>query len=78
MFHFAGMAEWPSKSDGPEPSALWLGYVKPAGAVGLDGFWRRRGYAPMPGMSCTMRWKQVDTAGEVVNTLDFWRKRLVP
>ena len=50
--------------------------LKPAGAVGLEAFWRRRGYAPMPGMACTMRWTQVDTAGEVVNTLDFWRRAL--
>ncbi len=50
--------------------------LKPADAEGLEGFWRRRGYAPMPGVACSMRWKQVDTAGEVTNTLDFWRRRL--
>lgn len=50
--------------------------LKPPGATTLHGFWRHRGYAPMPGMACVMRWKQVDTAGEVENTLDFWRRAL--
>lgn len=52
--------------------------LKPAGAATLHGFWRRRGYEKLPGLSCTMRWKQVDSAGEVANTLDFWRGRLRP
>jgi GNAT superfamily N-acetyltransferase len=52
--------------------------LRPAGAGTLHGFWRNRGYAPVPGLACTMAWKQVDSAGEVTNTLDFWRRRIRP
>jgi GNAT superfamily N-acetyltransferase len=48
--------------------------LRPAGAGKLDSFWRHRGFVPMPGMVCTMRWKQVDTHGEVANHLAFWVK----
>ncbi len=50
--------------------------MKPPGAATLHAFWRHRGYAPVPGLACSMRWKQVDSAGKVANTLDFWRKDL--
>jgi GNAT superfamily N-acetyltransferase len=50
--------------------------LKPHDAATLHEFWRHRGYAPVPGLSCTMRWRQVDTKGEVENTLDFWRRPL--
>jgi GNAT superfamily N-acetyltransferase len=50
--------------------------LRPEGYVPLDGFWRRRGYAPCPGLACTMAWKQVDSAGQVSNRLAFWMKSL--
>lgn len=50
--------------------------LKPPGAGTLHEFWRHRGYAPVPGLACTMTWKQLDTEGEVANTLDFWRRRI--
>jgi hypothetical protein len=50
--------------------------LKPEGAVPLDGFWRKRGFTPYPDLACRMSWKQVDTAGEVENTLSFWLKSL--
>jgi GNAT superfamily N-acetyltransferase len=50
--------------------------MKPPGAATLHEFWRHCGYAPVPGLACAMRWKQVDSAGKVENTLDFWRKDL--
>jgi len=50
--------------------------LKPAGAGTLHEFWRHRGYAPVPGLACTMAWKQVDSDGEVANTLDFWQRRI--
>ena len=52
--------------------------LKPPGAGTLHAFWHHRGYAPVPGLACTMRWKQVDGDGAVENTLDFWRRRLRP
>jgi len=50
--------------------------LRPPGAAELHGFWRRRGYAPVPGLACTMAWKQVDGPDEVANMLDVWRKDL--
>lgn len=49
--------------------------LRPAGAVPLDGFWHRRGYAPTD-LACTMAWKQIDGAEKVANTLQFWTKSL--
>lgn len=49
---------------------------RPAGHVPLDAFWRHRGFTPVPGLACTMRWKQTDTGTDVTNTLDFWAKSL--
>ena len=49
--------------------------LRPEGAVPLDAFWRKRGFLPTD-MTCTMRWKQVDTEGKVDNTLRFWTKGL--
>lgn len=49
--------------------------LRPAGLVPLDGFWRRRGYAPTD-LVCRMRWKQVDGPDKVENTLQFWTKSL--
>jgi len=49
--------------------------LRPPGAVKLDAFWRKRGFAPTE-MLCTMSWKQVDTDDKVVNRLRFWTKPL--
>jgi GNAT superfamily N-acetyltransferase len=50
--------------------------LRPAGAVPLDAFWRRRGYTPYPDLVCTMHWKQVDGPDRVENQLSFWIKPL--
>lgn len=49
--------------------------LRPDDAVLLDGFWRKRGYAPT-GLSCHMLWKQIDSIGKVDNTLHFWSKTI--
>lgn len=49
---------------------------RPADAEPLDGFWRRRGYAPLPDFACTMHWPEVGGAGRIAHTLDFWAKSL--
>ncbi|PHK96245.1 GNAT family N-acetyltransferase [Pseudoroseomonas rhizosphaerae] len=49
---------------------------RPAAYVPLDGFWRRRGYTPCPGLACTMAWREPDGAGEIPHTLSFWQKSL--
>lgn len=50
--------------------------LRPADAVPLDAFWRKRGFSPTE-LRCTMEWKQIDTPDKVVNTLRFWTKPLV-
>ena len=41
-----------------------------------DAFWRRRGYVPLPGVSCTMTWPDIGEAESSRHTLDFWIKSL--
>jgi GNAT superfamily N-acetyltransferase len=50
--------------------------LKPAGYVPLDGFWKKRGYAPVEGLVATYSWKDVDQAGETVHQMQFWMKAL--
>ena len=50
--------------------------LRPANPHTNDAFWRRRGYVPMPGVFCTMRWTDRDEPGPVPHTLDFWIKSL--
>jgi GNAT superfamily N-acetyltransferase len=42
----------------------------------LDAFWRRRGYQPVPGLECTMSWKDVGETAETAKPLVFWIKML--
>jgi GNAT superfamily N-acetyltransferase len=49
---------------------------RPANAVPLDEFWRKRGFAPYPDLICSFTWKQVDTDAKVTNRLAFWLKSL--
>ena len=50
--------------------------ARPAGAATLDGFWRNRGYAPRPGLTCTMRWRDLGDEGESDHPMQFWTKTL--
>jgi GNAT superfamily N-acetyltransferase len=50
--------------------------LRPADPHTNDKFWRNRGYQPMPGVSCTMTWKDRGEPGETRHTLDFWIKSL--
>ncbi len=49
---------------------------RPAQPHTNDAFWRRRGYVPMPGVSCVMSWPDVGDADRSEHTLDFWIKSL--
>jgi GNAT superfamily N-acetyltransferase len=51
---------------------------RPADHVPLDAFWRRRGYAPWPGMTTQIAWREVGAAVESAQTLQFWRKDIAP
>jgi GNAT superfamily N-acetyltransferase len=54
-------AEHPRKPDEYEP---------------LDGFWRRRGYAPLPRVRTTFSWRDLDEASESPKPMMFWGKPL--
>lgn len=42
----------------------------------LDPFWRKRGYAPIDGMTAKFKWRDVDQAKPTEKTLQFWGKAL--
>ncbi|WP_043363649.1 GNAT family N-acetyltransferase [Belnapia sp. F-4-1] len=47
---------------------------QPRDHVPLDGFWRRRGYAPRPDLSCIFHWREHGDAAETPHALGFWVK----
>lgn len=49
---------------------------RPPDAAPLDGFWRKRGYAPLPGVACAMTWPEIGNPSPVANLLDVWTRRL--
>ena len=49
---------------------------RPPGHAPLDGFWRRRGYEPVPGLVCRFAWKELGIAGETEKTMQFWMRAL--
>ncbi|EPX82011.1 GNAT family N-acetyltransferase [Salipiger mucosus] len=50
--------------------------LRPADHAPLDPFWRKRGYAPLPGVTATFRWKDVDQPAETDHELQFWSRPL--
>jgi hypothetical protein len=48
----------------------------PPGYRPLDSFWRRRGYAPVPGLVATYSWRDLGTTEETPKQLQFWMKPL--
>ena len=50
--------------------------ARPAGHVPLDGFWTRRGYARIDGLTTGFSWRDVGEAEETVKPMEFWQKRL--
>ncbi len=50
--------------------------ARPAAPHTNDRFWRARGYVPLPGVACTMRWQDRGCAEPTPHTLDFWIKPL--
>ncbi|MHA6345709.1 GNAT family N-acetyltransferase [Roseivivax sp. CAU 1761] len=50
--------------------------LRPAGYVPLHGFWRKRGYAPLPGVVARFRWKDIDQPAETDHELQFWMREL--
>ena len=50
--------------------------LKPKDYRPLDGFWRKRGYAPVEGLVATYEWKDVDQPGPTAKTMQFWLRTL--
>ena len=49
--------------------------AKPAGYVPLDGFWRKRGYAPLPGFVTQLAWKEHGEEGESLKPMQYWLRK---
>ena len=49
---------------------------RPAGYVPLDAFWRRRGFAPIEGVTCEFSWQDLDEAEATPKPMGYWIKRL--
>ena len=50
--------------------------LRPADARELMPFWRARGYAPVPGLTCNFAWKDVDHGAETDHLMQFWSRAL--
>lgn len=50
--------------------------LQPADYRPLDGFWKKRGYEPVPGIVATYSWKDIDQDHETVHPMQFWMKAL--
>ncbi|MFO7759683.1 MAG: GNAT family N-acetyltransferase [Roseovarius sp.] len=50
--------------------------LRPEDHVPLDGFWRKRGYAPVEGAVAQFRWTDIDQPEETDHALQFWMRAL--
>lgn len=50
--------------------------ARPAAYVPLDAFWHKRGYAPVPGLTCSIAWREIGGREETAKPMQFWTKRL--
>lgn len=50
--------------------------ARPAGYAPLDPFWRKRGYAPLPGVVASFSWTDVGDAAQTAKPMQFWSKTL--
>ncbi|SEL78593.1 Acetyltransferase (GNAT) family protein [Roseivivax marinus] len=50
--------------------------LRPANYVPLNGFWRKRGYEPLPGVVAQFSWKDVDRETETEHPLQFWIREI--
>ena len=49
--------------------------ARPAGYQPVDAFWRKRGYAPMPGFVTELAWKEHGEAEESPKPMQYWLRR---
>ncbi|MCC5956518.1 MAG: GNAT family N-acetyltransferase [Natronohydrobacter sp.] len=50
--------------------------ARPGAYRPLDGFWRKRGYAPLPGVTARFHWRDLGDETESEKTLQFWMRKL--
>lgn len=50
--------------------------ARPADYRPLDPFWRKRGYAPLPGAVAGFAWKDLGESAETRKPMQFWIRRL--
>ena len=50
--------------------------TRPADYRPLDGFWRKRGYTPLPGVIAEFAWPDIGQAESTRKPLQFWMKEL--
>jgi GNAT superfamily N-acetyltransferase len=50
--------------------------MRPADARGNEAFWRKRGYAPLPGIVAEFRWKDLGQPDQTAKPLHFWMRAL--
>ena len=50
--------------------------ARPADYRALDGFWRARGYAPLPGAVAHFSWRDLGEADESAKPMQFWLRDL--
>lgn len=50
--------------------------LRPQGTRNLEPFWNSRGYQIAPGLTTTMRWKEVDQEDDRDHLMQFWCKQL--
>lgn len=50
--------------------------LRPADYRPLDGFWRKRGYEPMPGVVARFRWTDLGDDEQTEKPLQFWGRAL--
>ncbi|GAA0536722.1 GNAT superfamily N-acetyltransferase [Rhizomicrobium palustre] len=50
--------------------------ARPSDFVPLDAFWKKRGYAPVSGLTASFSWKDIGDSDETTKPMAFWRKRL--
>ncbi|MFC0200019.1 GNAT family N-acetyltransferase [Paracoccus rhizosphaerae] len=50
--------------------------ARPADYRPLDGFWRKRGYAPLPGVVAHYSWRDLGADAETDKPLQFWMRSL--
>lgn len=49
---------------------------RPAGHRPLDGFWRKRGYAPVEGLRAEYRWREIGATEQSAHPMQFWLRAL--